>query len=270
MPRKRDISAERLRKHQKMEADRLAHALGLINDAALLGAAYEAALQFRSADWGDKTLRERAAHLALQLDDEDAFLKQAFREFHLDPRDPFHWRKLLAYFAEAHYGLRTSRGPTKLWSEDRLCQLLQDFDRVKSQRRVVPGTKVSDLETCRWLKRHSTLGAKYAELSAAALLRTLQRARIPSVNHRLERIVSAVEERIFEQIRALPKEGRYTRAQLERQVKSMALKEAIRAISSGWRKGQGANEEKASSAASDFDPSDLAWNKSRRRAGLGY
>ena len=47
MPRKQDLSAQRLRKHIEMETNPLAHAFGLVNEAALQGAAYKAAAGYR-------------------------------------------------------------------------------------------------------------------------------------------------------------------------------------------------------------------------------
>ena len=47
MPRKQDLSAQRLRKHIEVETNPLAHALNLVNEAALQGAAYKAAQTFR-------------------------------------------------------------------------------------------------------------------------------------------------------------------------------------------------------------------------------
>ena len=134
MPRKQDLSAQRLRKHIEMETNPLAHALGLVNDAALQGAAYKAAQEFRETDWDDVAQRSLAAHYALSLDDLDKPLKKAFKAFGLDPRNPFHWRKLLAYFSDAHFASQRRRGPQELWSDDRLCQLLRDFDQIRRRR----------------------------------------------------------------------------------------------------------------------------------------
>jgi hypothetical protein len=114
MPRKQDLSAQRLRKHIEMETNPLAHALGLVNDAALQGAAYKAAQEFRETDWDDVAQRSLAAHYALSLDDLDKPLKKAFKAFGLDPRNPFHWRKLLAYFSDAHFASQRRRGPQEL------------------------------------------------------------------------------------------------------------------------------------------------------------
>ena len=71
MPRKKDLSADRLRKHVEMETNPIAHTLGLVNDAALLGPAYEAALRVKKSDWNNGAQRATAAHQALSLDDLD-------------------------------------------------------------------------------------------------------------------------------------------------------------------------------------------------------
>jgi len=158
MPRKRDHSADRVRRYAEVENDRLARALGLVNEAALLGPAYEALRHFGESDWEDSAKRAKAANCALQLDELDEPLNKAFKTFNLDPRNPFHWRKLLAYFSEAHFGSKQiKRGANKVWSDDRLCQLLSDFDQVKSRRMLVPGSTISDFEVCSWLKRYPTL-----------------------------------------------------------------------------------------------------------------
>ena len=76
MPRKKDLSADRLRKHVEMETNPIAHTLGLVNDAALLGPAYEAALRVKKSDWNNGAQRATAAHQALSLDDLDQPLKK--------------------------------------------------------------------------------------------------------------------------------------------------------------------------------------------------
>jgi hypothetical protein len=263
MPRKQDLSAQRLRKHIEMQTNPLAHALGLVNEAALQGAAYKAAQTFRETDWDDVAQRSLAAHYALSLDDLDKPLKKAFEVFGLDPRNPFHWRKLLAYFSDAHFASQRRRGPQELWSDDRLCQLLRDFDRIKRQLLVVPGSKIGDLELCERLKRHSTLNKTYAEFSAKTVLRNLQRARNPRENCLLGEMVSKVAAPIIAKLRAAAKKGGVVLDQkLEREVRSMALKQVIKAIFSGWRRRP---EQQAISEIHD-----RARTASLRRAGLGY
>jgi hypothetical protein len=273
MPRKQDLSAQRLRKHIEMETNPLAHALGLVNDAALQGAAYKAAQEFRETDWDDVAQRSLAAHYALSLDDLDKPLKKAFKAFGLDPRNPFHWRKLLAYFSDAHFASQRRRGPQELWSDDRLCQLLRDFDQIRRRRTLVPGSKISDLEVCRWLKRHSSLGKAYAGLSAETVLRNLQRARNPTENCLLGEMVSNVAESFMAKLRAGAKKGGIVLDQKwERQVRSTALKQVIKAISSGWRgrPEQQARDERTRGKSLISKINDPAGIASRRRAGLGY
>lgn len=264
MPRKQVLSAQRLRKHMEMETDPLAHALGLVNDAALLGAANEVAQEFRETDWNDVAQRSLAAHYALSLDDLDKPLKKAFQAFGLDPRNPFHWRKLLAYFCDVHFDPRQRRrGPQKLWSDGRLCQLLQDFDQIKRQRTLVPGSKISDLEVCKWLKRHSSLGKTYAEFRVKTVLRNLQRARNPRENCLLGEMVSIVAEPFIAQLHAASDErGIVLDEKWERQVRSRTLEQVIKAVSREWRKrpGQQATDSKGRPA----------WIESQRRAGLGH
>jgi len=275
MPRKQDLSAQRLRKHMEMESDPLAHALGLVNDAALLGAAYEAGQEFKETDWDDVAQRSLAAHYALGLDDLDQPLKKAFQAFGLDPRNPFHWRKLLAYLADVHFGPRQPRrGRDTLWSDDRLCQLLQDFDQIRRQRTLVPGSKISDIEVCKWLKRHSTLGKTYAGLDAKTLLRNLQRARNPRENCRLGELVSKVADPFIARLRAAAKEsGLVLDPKWEQQVRSMALDQVIKAVSRGWRKRadqRALDDPTRGSGRPSLNLNDPAWIASQRRAGLGY
>jgi hypothetical protein len=274
MPRKLDLSAQRLRRHMEMESDPLAHAVGVVNDAALLGAAYKAAQEFRETDWDDVAQRSLAAHHALSLDDLDGPLKKAFQAFGLEPRNPFHWRKLLAYFSAVHFNPRQPRrGPHRLWSDDRLCQLLQDCDQIRRQRALVLGSKISDLEVCKWLKRHSTLGKAYAGFDAKTLLRNLQRARNPRENARLGEMFSKAAELSIAQLRAATKSGVVLDQKWERLVRSMVLKQAIRVVASGWRQRpeeQATNDPTHGKAKLSLDFNDPAWIATERRAGLGY
>ncbi len=271
MPRKRDHSAERLRKHAEMESNPLARALGIVNEAALLGPAYDAARKLEEANWDDPTGRALAAHRALQVDELDGPLNKSFRDFGLDPRNPFHWRKLLAYFADAHFGPKGHRrGPDKIWVDDRLCQLLSDFDQVKTRRMLVPGSTISDLEACTWLKSHPTLGKKYSGYSPATLLRNLQRARSPAKNGLLAELVAAVAEPFLVELRAAAKLGQVGwGSQGEQRILSMVLPAVIKVLSSRWRDGF---DKQSSRVQSSFAPpvNDPKLIRSRRRAGLGY
>jgi hypothetical protein len=274
MPRKKDFSADRLRKHVKMETNPLAHAVGLVNDAVLLGAAYEAALRVKESDWNNEAQRATAAHQALSLDDLDQPLKTAFEAFGLDPRNPFHWRKLVAYLADVHFGPKQTRhGPKQLWSDDKLCKLLQDFDEVKSRRPLVPGTKISDLQVCDWLKRHSSLGKTYTGFIARTILRNLQRARNPKENCRLGEIVTEVADTFIDKLRAAAKARDVVLdQQWERQIRSLALEKVVKIMSSAWRKHPARQADKRTRRSLALmteinDPDSIA---AQRRAGLGY
>jgi hypothetical protein len=48
----------------------------------------------------------------------DPFISRAFEQFGLDPLDPFNWRTLLGYFAEAHFK-KSKIGAPKKWTERR-------------------------------------------------------------------------------------------------------------------------------------------------------
>lgn len=271
MPRKRDHSADRVRRYAEVENDRLARALRLVNEAALLGPAYEALRHFGESDWEDSAKRAKAANCALQLDELDQPLNKAFKAFDLDPRNPFHWRKLLAYFAEAHFGSkRLKRGANKVWSDDRLCQLLSDFDQVKSRRMLVPGSTISDLEVCSWLKRHPTLCKRYQKVSANTLLRNLQRARNPNENGLLAELATTVTEPYVTELRAAAKRGDIKwDAAGERRLHSLVLPTVLKALSSRWRSSF-KKQEACSPSELVRQMEDPKLRRAQRRAGLGY
>jgi hypothetical protein len=68
----------------------------------------------------------------LTFDRSDPLLKKAFEDFGLDPKNPFDWRKLIIYFAAAHYASK-GRGAPRKWTEDRMCQFLSDFLRTRER-----------------------------------------------------------------------------------------------------------------------------------------
>jgi hypothetical protein len=55
-------------------------------------------------DWNDPSIWTAAAREAFDLADLERATKIAFSKFHLDPRNPHHWRLLLHFFADAHFG----------------------------------------------------------------------------------------------------------------------------------------------------------------------
>jgi hypothetical protein len=153
MPRKRDTASERLRQHARTQTNPLARAVGLVNDPALLGAAFSAEAKFTNANWDDAETRKVAASQALSIDDQDIAIKKAFETFGLDLKNPFDWRRLMAYFADVHFG-ESQKGPgaPKVWSDRRLCQLLADFHYIKSRRTRLAGSRAdSDLAICKIL-----------------------------------------------------------------------------------------------------------------------
>lgn len=73
----------------------------------------------RKPDYSDVWGRRIAADLALTLSDRpiDASLRRAFKEFRLDPKNPFDWLDLLRTVAEIHFPIEAprARGPKRKW-----------------------------------------------------------------------------------------------------------------------------------------------------------
>lgn len=74
------------------------------------------------ADEVGARVREIVANKALALTDDpkDAALRRAFKEFRLDPIEPFDWRELLQIFASIHFEAhpRPPRGPRRKWNPE--------------------------------------------------------------------------------------------------------------------------------------------------------
>jgi hypothetical protein len=68
-------------------------------------------------DWNDERYREVAANIALTLHPDQSTLRKAFEAFELDPQNPFHWRRLLQFLADIHFGGPRSGAPAK-WNEE--------------------------------------------------------------------------------------------------------------------------------------------------------
>lgn len=165
-----------LQNHIALERTPFVRSFGLVNDSELMGSAYRAMTKYVGSDWNNTEVRSAAAHHALSVTERDGTLKKAFAAFSLDDRDPFHWRRLFFYFADAHFGSsRTRPGRTKMWSDERLCGLLRDFNRRKRNYRSVSGSRVSELSICELLRNDR--GGRYSEFAATTILRNLQRAR---------------------------------------------------------------------------------------------
>jgi hypothetical protein len=259
MPRKRDTASERLRQHAKKQTDPLARALGLVNDPALLGVAFSAEAKFSNADWDDAETRAAAASHALSIDDQDIAIKKAFETFALDPKNPFHWRKLIAYFADVHFG-ESQKGPgaPKVWSDRRLCQLLADFHYIKSRRTRLAGSGAdSDLAICKILQNDPRRGAAYPpELSPKTICRKLQDARDPNRNGLLGTVVADVMASFEAKLNRLkpPLQRR-----LQKMIRKAAVSSAVISISTQW------NRVEPSAVAPDL--AEIA--KAQRRAGIG-
>jgi len=94
-------------------------------------------------DWSDEAVWVTAARDALDLDspvDErwDKPLREAFKNFELDPRDPFSWRLLLGFYAQSH----VSRGRPAEWDSESLCKLLRHISQARKKR---PSAKASEI-----------------------------------------------------------------------------------------------------------------------------
>jgi hypothetical protein len=64
-------------------------------------------------DWNDPAQRALGAHeaLLLNLGELDEPIRKAFDAFGYDPLNPFHWRKLIWHFANAHFARPPKKGP---------------------------------------------------------------------------------------------------------------------------------------------------------------
>jgi hypothetical protein len=110
-----------------------------------------------------------------EKDKRDIEMLQAFETAGLDHRNPFHWRKLLECFAEAHFGKKKTK-PIQ-WDAYQLCVLLKDYFDVTRNR---PG--LSDLEACKLLKRDRSCKDKYGDYNIDALRKLVRRAKSPKYN----------------------------------------------------------------------------------------
>ena len=117
----------------------------------------------RRSNLNDPVQRRYKADLALRLrkrEPSDEPIRAAFKAFDLDPRDPLHWRRLLFYLADCHFGQRdVRRGAPRRWNDERRCQLLLDFAIVQSRHPGQTDTAVSG-----FLQRDKSFGARYAEI----------------------------------------------------------------------------------------------------------
>ncbi len=93
-------------------------------------------------DWADPAAWSRDARKAFDPNNLDKSMKAAFEKFKLDPRNPYHWRMLMLFFADAHFGKRVGQGRPRKWNSESLCELLRH---VSDARTKWPGAKRSDI-----------------------------------------------------------------------------------------------------------------------------
>ena len=234
MPRKRDTAFDRIKNHIEVENNWLAPMFGIGNDFVALGSCYQAAMEGKKWDWNNLKLRSIAAHHALTIDERDVALKHAFDRFGLDGRNPFHWRKLIFYLSDAVFRTAKRPGPRQKWSDDQLCMLLRDFDRIKRRHRTLPGSKVADLKLCGILKNDSKLRTRYQAFSEKTILRNLQRARNPDQNKSLGKLASNVAEPLIDELRvAFKAKNAKLDAKWEALIRSSTIVSMIKALSEG-------------------------------------
>src|SRR5262249_28919101 len=103
-------------------------------------------------DWNDPAQRALGAHEALLLNpgELEEPIRKAFDAFGYDPLNPFHWRKLIWHFANAHFPPPPKkRGPPTKWNDVRWCKLLSDFGEMKALSRA----NAPDSEVCINIKK---------------------------------------------------------------------------------------------------------------------
>jgi hypothetical protein len=106
-------------------------------------------------------------------------LARVFEKSNLNPKDPFAWKTLLTLFAEAHFPKPRQRGRKIEWTEERLCQLLSDYDEIKNRRSVTNDTDGRILKDVKAYFPHRYCGA------VETLRRKLYDARDPDKNKRV-------------------------------------------------------------------------------------
>src|SRR5712691_7213630 len=85
------------------------------------------------SNWNDPETRSVGADAALTLIDteHDDPIRLAFKEYDLDPLNPFEWRLLLWFLADNAYGGHRAPDTREKWDEIRLGELLVDYRDVK-------------------------------------------------------------------------------------------------------------------------------------------
>lgn len=107
----------------------------------------------------------------------DRAIIDAFSAFQLDHRDPYHWRILMTYFADAHFG-RNYSGRPRSWTAERLLQLRADYFKAVVIGIRLNGSKLSDEDACQRLveDRKNYFEQRYKGMKPATLRRQLPKS----------------------------------------------------------------------------------------------
>ena len=169
--------------------------------------------------WQNPQARFFAADAALKLTgaEYNEPIRKAFDTFGLDPRNPFHWRKLLWYLAQAFFG-KPDLGRPKTWGSDRWCRLLQHFHKVSTS-----NPHLTEQTVCQLVKNR--FDEEYRGVKTRTILRNLQYARDPQQNLVLGHLYKS-----YKRIAVAKHDGPLT-APLQKRLESDAVKSAIRQIS---------------------------------------
>lgn len=186
-------------------------------------------------DWEEEAIRTAAALRAVDpnLDsDLEAPIQIAFQKFGFDPREPGDWRTLLAYFAFAHFGPKTTkRGRKRKWESERLCQLLQD---IAEKRQKHPRQSENQLYT--FVLKDRSLERRYRGGTVRTLKHGHQLAKNPAYNEVLAIIRDEFAQLWFSTVKRLLKgnQGALSDADIGCVIEEQALASAIEAIERGW------------------------------------
>jgi hypothetical protein len=174
MPSRQDATAKRLLK--LLEDARPINSQQVTD--AVLGPLSEVFNTLMLPNLDDPLVHATLTRSALMLDkshQQDALILRAFEAAGLDPRNPLNWRQLLGYFAEAHFGKKTTK-PVK-WDQYELMVVLKDYLEVKRNHQ-----KLKDSEICNLLMRKKPYSDKYGKYNFHALRKLARHARSPKYN----------------------------------------------------------------------------------------
>jgi hypothetical protein len=170
------------------------------------------------------------ARHALTLDDKnetDALLKRAFREFDLDPDNPFDWRRLLAWAAFFLFAAKKQSGRPTEWDAKRYCELLEAVDRRKQG-----NPQLSDKKACEIIAKDRASPLYFRKVKANGLRNALQRARSIGHNDAIRVLVEFAIPRAKQQAEQAGVEW----TTIERAWMAEAANVAARDIGSRWRR----------------------------------